>query len=71
MYLAPAVTKEAGMINEGLIDRIIRVTVGCVLLSLVVVGPRTMWGLVGLVPLVTGLVGMCPIYRILGVRTTG
>lgn len=59
------------MINEGLIDRIIRVFVGCVLLSLVVVGPRSIWGLVGLVPLVTGLVGMCPIYRMLGVRTTG
>lgn len=59
------------MINEGLIDRIIRVFVGCVLLSLFFVGPRTLWGLVGLVPLLTGLVGMCPIYRMLGIRTTG
>lgn len=37
--------------------------------SLVFVGPKTMWGLVGLIPLVTGLVGVCPIHLILRIRT--
>ncbi len=39
------------------------------LLSLVFFGPKTLWGLVGLVPLVTGLIGSCPLYSLLGLRT--
>ena len=56
--------------NESSIDRALRVVLGIVVLSLVVVGPRTMWGLVGLVPLLTGLVGFCPLYRVLGISTS-
>ncbi|MEC9345402.1 MAG: DUF2892 domain-containing protein [Pseudomonadota bacterium] len=55
--------------NIGTVDRVLRVVVGLVLLSLVVVGPQTLWGLVGLVPLVTGLVRCCPLYSVLGVCT--
>lgn len=55
--------------NEGTIDRILRVILGIVLLSLVFVGPQTPWGWIGIVPLVTGLVGTCPLYSILGIRT--
>jgi Protein of unknown function (DUF2892) len=55
--------------NESSIDRALRVVLGIVVLSLVVVGPRSMWGLLGLVPLLTGLVGFCPLYRVLGVST--
>jgi hypothetical protein len=55
--------------NESSVDRIIRVLVGVVLLSLVVAGPRTMWGLIGFVPLLTGLFGFCPLYRVLGIST--
>ena len=55
--------------NEGTLDRVLRVVIGLVLLSLVFVGPKTMWGLIGLVPLVTGLAGSCPIYTIFGLRT--
>ena len=57
------------MKNEGFLDRTIRVVAGLVLLSLVFVGPATPWGLVGLVPLLTGLVGFCPLYRIFGLST--
>lgn len=46
--------------NVGSRDRIVRVVLGAGLLALVVVGPRTWWGLVGLVPLATGLFGTCP-----------
>lgn len=55
--------------NEGTIDRVVRVILGIGLLSLVFVGPKTYLGLIGLVPLLTGLVGTCPIYLGLGVST--
>lgn len=57
------------MKNEGVLDRVIRVVVGLALLSLLVVGPKTLWGLMGLVPLLTGLVGFCPIYKVFGLST--
>ena len=57
------------MKNEGKVDRILRVIVGLVVLSLCVIGPQTLWGLVGLVPLITGLLGFCPLYKILGLST--
>ncbi len=57
------------MVNEGTVDRVVRVIVGLGLLSLTLVGPQTPWGLVGLVPLATGVVGFCPLYRLLGIRT--
>lgn len=55
--------------NEGHLDRAARVVVGLILLSLVFVGPKTAWGLVGFVPLLTGLVGFCPAYRLFGRST--
>lgn len=55
--------------NEGAVDRGVRVLLGVGLLSLVFVGPQTLWGLVGLVPLLTGLVGSCPLYTLVGVST--
>ncbi|MDP3277151.1 MAG: DUF2892 domain-containing protein [Deltaproteobacteria bacterium] len=55
--------------NEASWDRIVRVVLGLALLSLTVVGPHTWWGLVGLVPLLTGLVGFCPLYRVFGMST--
>ena len=57
------------MKNEGSIDRALRVILGLVVLSLVFVGPQTAWGWIGLVPLVTGLVGFCPLYSVLGIST--
>ena len=56
-------------INEGGIDRALRIIVGIVLIALVFVGPKTPWGWIGLIPLITGLVGICPLYAILGIRT--
>jgi hypothetical protein len=57
------------MINEGTLDRAIRIVAGVAILSLTVVGPHTLWGLVGAIPLLTGLFGFCPLYRLLGIRT--
>jgi Protein of unknown function (DUF2892) len=55
--------------NEAGWDRGARVVLGLGLLSLTVVGPQSLLGLVGLVPLATGLVGFCPLYRLFGVST--
>ncbi|GAA6147986.1 YgaP family membrane protein [Pseudooceanicola nitratireducens] len=55
--------------NEGTLDRALRVILGLVLLSLVFLGPQTPWGWIGLVPLATGLIGWCPLYTLLGIRT--
>jgi hypothetical protein len=57
------------MRNEGTIDRTLRVGLGLVLIALVFVGPQTPLGWLGLVPLLTGLVGFCPLYRLIGVNT--
>jgi len=56
-------------VNEHNIERAVRVLLGIGLLSLVFVGPKTLWGLIGIVPLVTGLIGSCPLYTVLGVST--
>lgn len=55
--------------NESRADRILRVALGIGLLALAVVPPYTLWGLVGIIPLATGLVGMCPLYAALGWTT--
>lgn len=55
--------------NVGSIDRIARIVLGLVLVALVFVGPQTPWGWIGLVPLATALIGWCPAYRLLGIRT--
>ena len=57
--------------NEGKIDRILRVIVGLALISLVFVGPQTAWGWIGLILLITGLIGNCPVYSLLGLNTCG
>jgi hypothetical protein len=57
------------MRNEGTIDRLLRIGLGVALIALVFTGPHTMLGWIGLVPLLTGLVGFCPLYRLLGVNT--
>lgn len=55
--------------NVGSIDRAARIVAGLLLLSLTVIGPRTPWGLLGLVPLATALFGFCPAYALLGIGT--
>jgi len=55
--------------NEAGWDRVVRVVLGIGLLSLTLIGPQTWLGLVGLVPLVTGLLGFCPLYGMCGSST--
>ena len=55
--------------NEGVIDRSLRVIVGLVLIGLAATGTIGMWGYIGIIPLITGALGMCPIYSLLGINT--
>lgn len=58
--------------NVGTIDRIVRVIAGLILIALAlgyVPGYETMWGWIGIIPLVTGLFGTCPVYSVLGLNT--
>ena len=55
--------------NESSLDRSARVLLGIVLLSLVFVGPQSPVGYIGLVPLLTGIVGFCPLYKLFGIST--
>ena len=55
--------------NEGNVDRALRVVVGLAVLALAFVGPQTPWGYIGIVPLITGLIGYCPLYSLLGINT--
>ena len=56
-------------INEHVIDRALRVIAGLVLITLAATGTVGVWGWIGVLPLVTGLVGFCPGYAILGMST--
>ena len=51
------------------VERGIRIALGIVILSLVFVGPKSLWGLIGIVPILTGLSGWCPPYHLLGIST--
>lgn len=55
--------------NESGLDRGIRVVLGVVLLALVFVGPKTPWGFIGVVPLLTGALGSCPLYTVFGISS--
>ena len=50
--------------NVASLERVLRVLVGLVFLALAIAGPRTIWGLLGLFPLITGVTGSCPLYAI-------
>ncbi len=55
--------------NEGGIDRILRILLGLGLIGWVVFANGPVWAWIGVVPLLTGLVGWCPAYNIFGINT--
>ncbi len=58
--------------NVGSVDRILRIIVGLIVLSLFFIYPEASWrylALIGIVPLLTGLFSTCPLYSILGIST--
>jgi len=56
-------------VNEGTIDRALRVIAGLVLIGLAATGTVGVWGWIGVLPLVTGIAGTCPAYAIFGTST--
>ncbi len=56
-------------LNVGSIDRAIRIIVGLIVISLAFWGLKTPWGYIGIIPLVTGFIGICPGYSLLGIST--
>jgi len=56
-------------VNEGTIDRALRVIAGLVLIGLAATGTVGVWGWIGVVPLITGLIGFCPAYAIFSMST--
>lgn len=57
--------------NSGSIDRALRVIVGLILIALTFTGTAGIWGWIGVVPLLTGIFGICPAYILLGINTCG
>ncbi len=59
--------------NEGMLDRFLRTVAGLALiaspLGLYGADYTSVWGWIGVVPLLTGLVGICPAYSLLGLKT--
>jgi hypothetical protein len=56
-------------VNEAPWDRIVRVVVGVALVGAAATGAIGAWGWIGVLPIVTGLVGWCPAYTLLGIGT--
>lgn len=48
--------------NMGSVDKAIRLIVGLFLISLIFWGPKTYWGLVGIILILTSVVSFCPLY---------
>ena len=55
--------------NVGGVDRIARIVVGLVLITLAATGTVGIWGWIGIVPLLTGLIRWCPLYPLLGISS--
>jgi hypothetical protein len=55
--------------NEGSLDRGLRIAAGLALIGLAATGVVGLWGYIGVIPLLTGAVGFCPVYTVLGINT--
>ena len=56
-------------VNEHPVERGLRIVLGLALVGLAAAGTVGAWGYVGAVPLLTGLLGSCPLYTLLGLST--
>ena len=56
-------------VNEGKVDRAVRVIAGLALIGMALGGVVGNWGYLGIVPLLSGAVGLCPLYSVLGINT--
>ncbi len=56
-------------VNEHRIERVARVVLGVALVGLAAMGTIGVWGYIGVVPILTGALGTCPLYTLLGIST--
>jgi len=56
-------------LNEGVLDRTVRIVIGAMLVLLAITIRGAGWAYLGLIPLITGTLGFCPLYALFGVRT--
>ncbi len=54
--------------NVGNIDKIIRIVIGLVII-IWGIAAGSWWGLIGLIPLITGVINWCPLYKLLGISS--
>jgi hypothetical protein len=57
-------------LNIGNLDRLLRIVVGLALVACAATGLLGAWAWIGIVPILTGVVAWCPLYSLLGLRTT-
>jgi hypothetical protein len=57
-------------LNVGNVDRVLRIVFGLVLIGLAGTGVIAAWGYLGILPLLTGVTALCPLYSLLGIATT-
>jgi len=57
--------------NLGSLDRTVRILIGIAVLAFVWIGPKTPWAILGLIPLVEGLVGYCPLFALFRISSCG
>ena len=55
--------------NVGGIDKVLRIIIGAALMILAATGSIGWWGWLGVIPLATGLMSSCMLYRLLGINT--
>jgi hypothetical protein len=55
--------------NVGTLDRIVRIVAGVGLLAIAFTGPKSPWGFLGFIPLLTAFMGSCPLYSVLGISS--
>lgn len=55
--------------NAGTLDRALRIALGLALIAMAATGFVGLWGYIGVVPLLTGALGTCPLYSLLGINT--
>lgn len=50
-------------------ERVLRILIGGFMISLCFFGPENLWFMIGVVPLLTGVIGWCPPYQLMGFST--
>lgn len=57
--------------NVGIVDRAVRILIGIALIAAAATGTVGVWGYIGILPLLTGLLRVCPAYSLIGMNTCG